>query len=169
MIIFSALETQVFKEKDMLQCRLKAMVYELPFPNCAKPMNPVSLVLWTALDLVQHLHVPDNFGSCAIDIQGDGEDGCAIDTTLNRWCVENYTGARCGETLLPSIKDNTRGELFAAVLASVVVLSVLVAGAFFFLCRKGQIPRSTSVERGVILVEANSSNGFDSEYFTSQI
>ncbi|XP_066491567.1 pro-neuregulin-4, membrane-bound isoform [Tiliqua scincoides] len=76
-------------------------------------------------------------------------------------CVENYIGLRCGETLIPGIKDNTRGELFAAILASVVVLSILVAGAFFFLYRKGQIPRSTAVERGDNLVEASSSNGCD--------
>ncbi|XP_039193545.1 pro-neuregulin-4, membrane-bound isoform isoform X2 [Crotalus tigris] len=50
-------------------------------------------------------------------------------------CVDNYTGARCEAVLLPSIKSHSRGELFVAVLASVVVLSVLVAGAIFFLCR----------------------------------
>lgn len=50
-------------------------------------------------------------------------------------CVDNYTGARCEAVLLPSIKSHSRGELFVAVLASVVVLSFLVAGAIFFLCR----------------------------------
>ncbi|XP_028598894.2 pro-neuregulin-4, membrane-bound isoform isoform X2 [Podarcis muralis] len=74
-------------------------------------------------------------------------------------CVENYTGNRCEEILLPSIKSHPRGELFAAVLASVVVLSVLVAGAFFFLCRKGQIPRSSSIEHGNNLIEGNSGDG----------
>nr|XP_020663740.1 pro-neuregulin-4, membrane-bound isoform isoform X2 [Pogona vitticeps] len=75
-------------------------------------------------------------------------------------CVENYTGARCGEILLPSIKNHARGELFAAVLASVVVLSVLVAGAFFFLCR-GHSPRTSSVERGDGLIERNGSDPCD--------
>ncbi|XP_053127932.1 pro-neuregulin-4, membrane-bound isoform [Hemicordylus capensis] len=74
-------------------------------------------------------------------------------------CTENYTGPRCAEIFLPSIKNHPGGELFAALLASVVVLSVLVAGAFFFLCRKGQIPRTTSIEHGDTLIEANSSNG----------
>ncbi|XP_044306543.1 pro-neuregulin-4, membrane-bound isoform [Varanus komodoensis] len=73
-------------------------------------------------------------------------------------CIENYTGARCEEILLPSIKHHSRSELFAAVLASVVVLSVLVAGAFFFLCRKGQIPRTSSIERGDNLLDGNDSN-----------
>ncbi|XP_042330764.1 pro-neuregulin-4, membrane-bound isoform isoform X2 [Sceloporus undulatus] len=73
-------------------------------------------------------------------------------------CVENYTGARCGEILLPSIKSHARGELFAAVLASVVVLSVLVAGAFFFLCRKGQVSRTSSIERGDNLIEGDNSS-----------
>nr|XP_060611715.1 pro-neuregulin-4, membrane-bound isoform [Anolis sagrei ordinatus] len=72
-------------------------------------------------------------------------------------CVENYTGARCGEILLASIKSHSRGELFAAVLASVVVLSVLVAGAFFFLYRKGQISRTSSAERGESLIEGDNS------------
>ncbi|XP_032088383.1 pro-neuregulin-4, membrane-bound isoform isoform X4 [Thamnophis elegans] len=57
-------------------------------------------------------------------------------------CVDNYTGARCEAILLPSIKSHSRGELFVAVLASVVVLSVLVAGAFFFLCRNNRIKKS---------------------------
>ncbi|XP_067327382.1 pro-neuregulin-4, membrane-bound isoform isoform X1 [Anolis sagrei] len=74
-----------------------------------------------------------------------------------RACVENYTGARCGEILLASIKSHSRGELFAAVLASVVVLSVLVAGAFFFLYRRGQISRTSSAERGESLIEGDNS------------
>ncbi|XP_060116047.1 pro-neuregulin-4, membrane-bound isoform isoform X2 [Heteronotia binoei] len=74
-------------------------------------------------------------------------------------CIENYTGARCEENLLPSIKNHARGELVAAFLASVVVLSVLVAGAIFLLCRKGHIPRANSIERGDNLTEANDSNG----------
>ncbi|XP_062998605.1 pro-neuregulin-4, membrane-bound isoform isoform X2 [Elgaria multicarinata webbii] len=83
-------------------------------------------------------------------------------------CIENYTGVRCEEILLSSIKSHTRGELFAAVLASVVVLSVLVAGAFFFLCRKGQIPRTSSIERGDNLIEGHSTNGCTSEYFSNK-
>ncbi|XP_077173385.1 pro-neuregulin-4, membrane-bound isoform [Paroedura picta] len=74
-------------------------------------------------------------------------------------CTENYTGARCEENLLPSIKNHTRGELFAAFLASVVVLSVLVAGAIFLLCRKGHIPRANPIERGDDLIEANGIHG----------
>ncbi|XP_048337885.1 pro-neuregulin-4, membrane-bound isoform isoform X2 [Sphaerodactylus townsendi] len=59
-------------------------------------------------------------------------------------CIENYTGARCEEILLPSIKSHTRGEAFVAFLASVVVLSVLVAAAIFLLCRKGLHSRTQS-------------------------
>ncbi|XP_025041996.2 pro-neuregulin-4, membrane-bound isoform isoform X2 [Pelodiscus sinensis] len=50
-------------------------------------------------------------------------------------CIENYTGARCEEVLLPSFKTQIKSELFAAFLASVVVLGLLVIGAFYFLCR----------------------------------
>lgn len=50
-------------------------------------------------------------------------------------CIENYTGARCEEVLLPSIKSQTKGDLFAAFLASLLLLGVLVIGAFYFLCR----------------------------------
>ncbi|KAG8144890.1 hypothetical protein E2320_013297 [Naja naja] len=46
-------------------------------------------------------------------------------------CVDNYTGARCEAILLPSIKSHPRGELFVAVLASVVVLSVLESVSAF--------------------------------------
>uniref|UniRef100_A0A8B9EAF2 EGF-like domain-containing protein n=1 Tax=Anser cygnoides TaxID=8845 RepID=A0A8B9EAF2_ANSCY len=31
-------------------------------------------------------------------------------------CIENYTGARCEEVLLPSIKSQTKGDLFAVLL-----------------------------------------------------
>uniref|UniRef100_A0A8B9Z4D4 Pro-neuregulin-4, membrane-bound isoform n=1 Tax=Buteo japonicus TaxID=224669 RepID=A0A8B9Z4D4_9AVES len=47
-------------------------------------------------------------------------------------CIENYTGARCEEVLLPSIKSQTKGDLFAAFLASLLLLGVLVIGAFYF-------------------------------------
>ncbi|XP_017936954.1 pro-neuregulin-4, membrane-bound isoform isoform X2 [Manacus vitellinus] len=50
-------------------------------------------------------------------------------------CIEHYTGARCEEVLLPSIKSQTKGDLFAAFLASLLLLGVLVIGAFYFLCR----------------------------------
>ncbi|NXY84286.1 NRG4 protein, partial [Alcedo cyanopectus] len=50
-------------------------------------------------------------------------------------CIENYTGARCEEVLLPSIKSQTKGDLFAAFLASLLLLGVLVIGTFYFLCR----------------------------------
>ncbi|KAM7152726.1 pro-neuregulin-4, membrane-bound isoform 1-T4 [Macrochelys suwanniensis] len=50
-------------------------------------------------------------------------------------CIENYTGARCEEVLLPSLKTQIKSELFAAFLTSVVVLGILVIGAFYFLCR----------------------------------
>ncbi|KFO94983.1 Pro-neuregulin-4, membrane-bound isoform, partial [Calypte anna] len=50
-------------------------------------------------------------------------------------CIENYTGARCEEILLPSIKSQSKGDLFAAFLASLLLLGVLVIGAFYFLCR----------------------------------
>ncbi|XP_043349793.1 pro-neuregulin-4, membrane-bound isoform isoform X1 [Dermochelys coriacea] len=50
-------------------------------------------------------------------------------------CIENYTGARCEEVLLPSLKTQIKSELFAAFLTSVVVLGILVFGAFYFLCR----------------------------------
>ncbi|XP_039346398.1 pro-neuregulin-4, membrane-bound isoform isoform X2 [Mauremys reevesii] len=50
-------------------------------------------------------------------------------------CIENYTGARCEEVLLPSLKTQIKSELFAAFLASVVVLGILVIGAFYILCR----------------------------------
>ncbi|XP_030312889.1 pro-neuregulin-4, membrane-bound isoform isoform X1 [Calypte anna] len=49
-------------------------------------------------------------------------------------CIENYTGARCEEILLPSIKSQSKGDLFAAFLASLLLLGVLVIGAFYFLC-----------------------------------
>ncbi|ETE66641.1 Pro-neuregulin-4, membrane-bound isoform [Ophiophagus hannah] len=64
-------------------------------------------------------------------------------------CVDNYTGARCEAILLPSIKSHPRGELFVAVLASVVVLSVLVAGAFFFLCRLRRSEVCEDAERDI--------------------
>uniref|UniRef100_A0A8C5S8M5 Pro-neuregulin-4, membrane-bound isoform n=1 Tax=Laticauda laticaudata TaxID=8630 RepID=A0A8C5S8M5_LATLA len=93
-----------------------------------------------------------------------------IPSTSNPFCrcVDNYTGARCEAILLPSIKSHPRGELFVAVLASVVVLSVLVAGAFFFLCRKGQIPRANALERGEHLIEGNGSDACNSEYFSGE-
>uniref|UniRef100_A0A8D0HLI4 Pro-neuregulin-4, membrane-bound isoform n=1 Tax=Sphenodon punctatus TaxID=8508 RepID=A0A8D0HLI4_SPHPU len=50
-------------------------------------------------------------------------------------CIENYTGARCEEILLPSINTQAKSELFAAFLASAVVLGVLLFGAIYFLCR----------------------------------
>ncbi|XP_023967216.2 pro-neuregulin-4, membrane-bound isoform isoform X1 [Chrysemys picta bellii] len=50
-------------------------------------------------------------------------------------CIENYTGARCEEVLLPSLKTQIKSEPFAAFLASVVVLGILVIGTFYFLCR----------------------------------
>lgn len=50
-------------------------------------------------------------------------------------CIENYTGARCEEVLLPSIKSQTKGDLFAAFLASLLLLGVLIIGVFYFLCR----------------------------------
>uniref|UniRef100_A0A8D2NB20 Pro-neuregulin-4, membrane-bound isoform n=1 Tax=Zonotrichia albicollis TaxID=44394 RepID=A0A8D2NB20_ZONAL len=79
-------------------------------------------------------------------------------------CVENYTGARCEEVLLPSIKSQTKGDLFAAFLASLLLLGVLVIGAFYFFCRKVSIPRTSSSECGANLVETTSSNGCNSEY-----
>ncbi|XP_030911853.1 pro-neuregulin-4, membrane-bound isoform [Geospiza fortis] len=79
-------------------------------------------------------------------------------------CIENYTGARCEEVLLPSIKSQTKGDLFAAFLASLLLLGVLVIGAFYFLCRKVSIPRISSSECGANLVETTSSNGCNSEY-----
>ncbi|XP_048723865.1 pro-neuregulin-4, membrane-bound isoform isoform X3 [Caretta caretta] len=60
-------------------------------------------------------------------------------------CIENYTGARCEEVLLPSLKTQIKSELFAAFLTSVVVLGILVIGAFYFLCRptlEGPAPQS---------------------------
>ncbi|NWS19062.1 NRG4 protein, partial [Pachyramphus minor] len=74
-------------------------------------------------------------------------------------CIEHYTGARCEEVLLPSIKSQTKGDLFAAFLASLLLLGVLVIGAFYFLCRKVSIPRTSSSECGANLVEPTSSNG----------
>uniref|UniRef100_A0A452HJ82 Uncharacterized protein n=1 Tax=Gopherus agassizii TaxID=38772 RepID=A0A452HJ82_9SAUR len=74
-------------------------------------------------------------------------------------CIENYTGARCEEVLLPSLKTQIKSERFAAFLASVVVLGILVIGAFYFLCRKAHIRRASSTERGASLVETTSSNG----------
>ncbi|XP_005235731.2 pro-neuregulin-4, membrane-bound isoform isoform X1 [Falco biarmicus] len=74
-------------------------------------------------------------------------------------CIENYTGARCEEVLLPSIKSQAKGDLFAAFLASLLLLGVLVIGAFYFLCRKASIPRTSSSECGASLVETTSSNG----------
>ncbi|XP_074956073.1 pro-neuregulin-4, membrane-bound isoform [Phalacrocorax aristotelis] len=74
-------------------------------------------------------------------------------------CIENYTGARCEEVLLPSIKSQTKGDLFGAFLASLLLLGVLVIGAFYFLCRKASVPRTSSSECGAILVETTSSNG----------
>ncbi|XP_064013410.1 pro-neuregulin-4, membrane-bound isoform isoform X2 [Pogoniulus pusillus] len=74
------------------------------------------------------------------------------------WCIENYTGARCEEVLLPSIKSQTKGDLFAAFLASLLLLGVLVIGAFYFLCRKASIPRTSSSEYGASLVEMTSCN-----------
>ncbi|XP_032618964.1 pro-neuregulin-4, membrane-bound isoform [Chelonoidis abingdonii] len=74
-------------------------------------------------------------------------------------CIENYTGARCEEVLLPSLKTQIKSERFAAFLASVVVLGILVIGAFYFLCRKAHIRRASSTERGASLVEITSSNG----------
>ncbi|KAI1235025.1 hypothetical protein IHE44_0002656 [Lamprotornis superbus] len=74
-------------------------------------------------------------------------------------CIESYTGARCEEVLLPSIKSQTKGDLFAAFLASLLLLGVLVIGAFYFLCRKVSIPRTSSSECGANLVETTSSNG----------
>uniref|UniRef100_A0A8B9G965 Pro-neuregulin-4, membrane-bound isoform n=1 Tax=Amazona collaria TaxID=241587 RepID=A0A8B9G965_9PSIT len=53
-------------------------------------------------------------------------------------CIENYTGARCEEVLLPSIKSQAKGDLFTAFLASLLLLGVLVIGAFYFLCRTDQ-------------------------------
>ncbi|XP_025041994.2 pro-neuregulin-4, membrane-bound isoform isoform X1 [Pelodiscus sinensis] len=77
-------------------------------------------------------------------------------------CIENYTGARCEEVLLPSFKTQIKSELFAAFLASVVVLGLLVIGAFYFLCRKAQIPRAISTEYGAGLAETSSSDGCNS-------
>ncbi|NWX39606.1 NRG4 protein, partial [Steatornis caripensis] len=77
-------------------------------------------------------------------------------------CIENYTGARCEEVLLPSIKSQTKGDLFAAFLASLLLLGVLVIGAFYFLCRKASVPRTSSSECGANLVETISSNGCNS-------
>uniref|UniRef100_A0A8C8R6W3 Pro-neuregulin-4, membrane-bound isoform n=1 Tax=Pelusios castaneus TaxID=367368 RepID=A0A8C8R6W3_9SAUR len=74
-------------------------------------------------------------------------------------CIENYTGARCEEVLLPSFKNQIKSELFAAFLASVVVLGILVIGTFYFLCRKTYIPRASVTEHGASLVETSSSNG----------
>ncbi|XP_065544819.1 pro-neuregulin-4, membrane-bound isoform [Lathamus discolor] len=74
-------------------------------------------------------------------------------------CIENYTGARCEEVLLPSIKSQAKGDLFAAFLASLLLLGVLVIGAFYFLCRKASIPRTSSSQCGANLVERTSSNG----------
>ncbi|XP_027513445.1 pro-neuregulin-4, membrane-bound isoform isoform X1 [Corapipo altera] len=74
-------------------------------------------------------------------------------------CIEHYTGARCEEVLLPSIKSQTKGDLFAAFLASLLLLGVLVIGAFYFLCRKVSIPRTSSSECGANLAEPTSSNG----------
>nr|XP_009509982.1 PREDICTED: pro-neuregulin-4, membrane-bound isoform [Phalacrocorax carbo] len=79
-------------------------------------------------------------------------------------CIENYTGARCEEVLLPSIKSQTKGDLFGAFLASLLLLGVLVIGAFYFLCRKASVPRTSSSECGAILVETTTSNGCNSEY-----
>ncbi|XP_032926912.1 pro-neuregulin-4, membrane-bound isoform [Catharus ustulatus] len=74
-------------------------------------------------------------------------------------CIESYTGARCEEVLLPSIKSQTKGDLFAAFLASLLLLGVLVIGAFYFLCRKVSIARTSSSEHGANLAETTSSNG----------
>uniref|UniRef100_A0A8C3LUD8 EGF-like domain-containing protein n=2 Tax=Phasianidae TaxID=9005 RepID=A0A8C3LUD8_CHRPC len=63
-------------------------------------------------------------------------------------CIENYTGARCEEVLLPSIKSQTKGDLFAVLLASLLLLGVLLIGTFYFLCRKATIARTGSSECG---------------------
>ncbi|NWI94860.1 NRG4 protein, partial [Pitta sordida] len=49
--------------------------------------------------------------------------------------IENCTGARCEDVLLPSIKSQPKGDLFAALLPSLFLLGALVIGAFYFLCR----------------------------------
>ncbi|XP_034640076.1 pro-neuregulin-4, membrane-bound isoform isoform X1 [Trachemys scripta elegans] len=59
-------------------------------------------------------------------------------------CIENYTGARCEEVLLPSLKTQIKSEPFAAFLASVVVLGILVIGTFYFLCRVKMVRYSLS-------------------------
>uniref|UniRef100_A0A7M4ELR6 Uncharacterized protein n=1 Tax=Crocodylus porosus TaxID=8502 RepID=A0A7M4ELR6_CROPO len=74
-------------------------------------------------------------------------------------CIENYTGARCEEVLLPNIKTQATVDLFAAFLASVVLLGVLVIGTFYFFCRKAHVPRTSSTECGASLTETTSSNG----------
>nr|XP_021138991.1 pro-neuregulin-4, membrane-bound isoform isoform X3 [Columba livia] len=58
-------------------------------------------------------------------------------------CIENYTGARCEEVLLPSIKSQTKGDLSAAFLASLLLLGVLIIGAFYFLCSSWLKKRKT--------------------------
>ncbi|XP_025894438.1 pro-neuregulin-4, membrane-bound isoform [Nothoprocta perdicaria] len=78
-------------------------------------------------------------------------------------CIENYTGARCEEVLLPSIKSQTKGDLFAVFLASVVLLGVLVIGTFYFLCRRAAVTRRSPSECGASLVETTRSNGCNSE------
>ncbi|XP_037250117.1 pro-neuregulin-4, membrane-bound isoform isoform X2 [Falco naumanni] len=65
-------------------------------------------------------------------------------------CIENYTGARCEEVLLPSIKSQAKGDLFAAFLASLLLLGVLVIGAFYFLCRSGKLQFQGQVLRSVV-------------------
>ncbi|KAM9125279.1 pro-neuregulin-4, membrane-bound isoform 1-T1 [Pangshura tecta] len=66
-------------------------------------------------------------------------------------CIENYTGARCEEVLLPSLKTQIKSELFAAFLASVVVLGILVIGAFYFLCRN-----ITCCIKGILALQSSS-------------
>ncbi|XP_031472222.1 pro-neuregulin-4, membrane-bound isoform [Phasianus colchicus] len=83
-------------------------------------------------------------------------------------CIENYTGARCEEVLLPSIKSQTKGDLFAVLLASLLLLGVLLIGTFYFLCRKATIARTGSSECGAHLVETTSSNGCNRLCYSSK-
>ncbi|XP_025064180.1 pro-neuregulin-4, membrane-bound isoform isoform X1 [Alligator sinensis] len=73
-------------------------------------------------------------------------------------CIENYTGARCEEVLLPNIKTQATVDLFAAFLASVVLLGVLVIGTFYFFCRRGSLKSWSS---DVHSVPSRSSPGQD--------
>ncbi|XP_006142663.1 pro-neuregulin-4, membrane-bound isoform [Tupaia chinensis] len=68
-------------------------------------------------------------------------------------CVENYTGARCEEAFLPSSGLEMRGQLSAALVALAVLLVTLTVGAFYFLRRKGQVPRASSVRYHTSLAE----------------